>query len=305
MVVTSNSDPKPSLYSSASYASASDISDESDDERKKVDEKIEGDIPKWWILHPSKVSCRIFQEVVPSVVEQSVLQYLNCLTMQQIFVLKVLSAIGNFDISISILEAIYPLKVDPNRSLAMDVLELEACKILSVRLDRGKYLLASFRDLVLHQVMYRKLSFEHRRVLHKELANIYRTHMISKDLSCEFAHEDCLPMYIHHLNLAQMESKAVTMLHIFGVHEVEHWAFSYFKRFMKACLPFVPPEVEYLAMTYRDILWLVLPLKGLIKTLTAIKSGQVVSLVAEKFKKYVQDFRIKKANNMLYEQGQS
>jgi hypothetical protein len=158
------------------------------------------------------------QGAVPPSIEVKLLDFMSCLTAQQLFVLKVLSVIGAYDIPVALLEHVYPIPVVHGSSLAADVLALESCKIIWVttvstaaaasatagtsasrttaaasifdaaatggsstagKRSSGKQgvstkgMLVSFRDLVLHQVVYQKLSHNHRRELHTKLSDFY------------------------------------------------------------------------------------------------------------------------------------
>jgi hypothetical protein len=156
------------------------------------------------------------QGAVPPSIEVKLLDFMSCLTAQQLFVLKVLSVIGAYDIPVALLEHVYPIPVVHGSSLAADVLALESCKIIWVTTASAaaalaatataataaaaatdataaaastgssagkrasskqsvimKGMIVSFRDLVLHQVVYQKLSHNHRRELHTKLSDFY------------------------------------------------------------------------------------------------------------------------------------
>jgi hypothetical protein len=63
--------------------------------------------------------------------------------------------------------------------------------------------------------------------------------------------------------------------HVIGVRELEAWATRDFQRMLCAVLPPLPADARALARGSRDLMWLAPPLQGILKTLAAIRSGQV------------------------------
>ncbi|KAG5177680.1 hypothetical protein JKP88DRAFT_331957 [Tribonema minus] len=266
----------------------------------------EGGAQRQWTLSSSKNVCRVLQGAMPSAVETKVLDFLGCLTAQQLFVLKVLSAMGAYDISVAMLEEVYPIPVVPGCPLLADVLALEACKIVWVQEGGGNggaaAMTVSFRDLVLHQVVYQKLSHQHRRDLHARLAEYYLDQQKKAGAwegdadgggrgSPRVASADITPLLVHHLTLAHREQKAMIRAHVIGVRELEAWAVKDFQKLLHACLPPLPAGARALARANRDLMWLSPAVVGILKTLAAIRSGQGVSSATRKFRSRVEERR--------------
>jgi hypothetical protein len=66
---------------------------------------------------------------MPPLVEVKVLDFLGCLSAQQLFVLKILSAMGVHNLSTTMLEELYPIPVAPGTTLVGDVMALDAAQV--------------------------------------------------------------------------------------------------------------------------------------------------------------------------------
>ena len=63
--------------------------------------------------------------------------------------------------------------------------------------------------------------------------------------------------------------------HMFGVKALEDWAVARFQKLLRICYPPLHESVYQLASDCKDVLWLAPTLTGILKTIVAIRSGQV------------------------------
>ncbi|CAM9280931.1 unnamed protein product [Chrysoparadoxa australica] len=260
---------------------------------------IDPDIKPVWTFSSSKNVFKILQGHVPSHIETKLLEFLGCLSAQQLFLLKVLSCIGTHDMRSDMLQAIYPIPVQGN-PLVEDLDVLEACEILTVESLNSRYedeagvMLCSFKDCVIHQVVYNKLSHHHRRELHGHIGDWVKAHQQKvatrpvepvKD-GKEAKLELWTLQLVHHLTLGHLEQKAMVQATVFGVRELEEWATRECERHIELSEPPMPPDAITCAMEHagKELLELFPGLSGILKICSAIRSGQGVATATGKFK---------------------
>ncbi|CAB1108027.1 unnamed protein product [Ectocarpus sp. CCAP 1310/34] len=260
---------------------------------------------------------KVLEGTVPSSVESRIIAFLSCLSAQQSFILRVMSVIGIRGIEAELVEAVYPIPIKGS-TLREDLYALEACRLIKIdkvanethpgqsqaaaaaaaaemfaagsRTERERTrhhrdhhkLTLSFRDLVIHQVVYKRLSHNHRNQLHGSIAD-WLSHRQQQSAKSEeltvgdtrggarrrgsfeggkavamgetVAPTQFTPMIVHHLTLAHHEQKAMIRAHIFGVKELEQWAMGTFAVILEKHAVGVPEDLLRLAKGCKEFMW--------------------------------------------------
>ncbi|CAM9134053.1 unnamed protein product [Ectocarpus sp. 12 AP-2014] len=302
---------------------------------------------------------KVLEGTVPSSVESRIIAFLGCLSAQQSFILRVMSVIGTRGIEAELVEAVYPIPIKGS-TLREDLHALEACRLIKIdkvanethpgqsqaaaaaaavetvaagsRTGTGRTrhhrdhhkLTLSFRDLVIHQVVYKRLSHNHRNQLHGSIAD-WLAHRQQQSAKSEeltvgdtrggarrrgsfeggkavamgetVAPTQFTPMIVHHLTLAHHEQKAMIRAHIFGVKELEQWAMGTFAVILEKHAVGVPEDLLRLAKGCKEFMWLCPNLIGILKTLLAIRSGAGVSNATTKFRDTMRSTRAERVES--------
>ncbi|CAM9539682.1 unnamed protein product [Chrysoparadoxa australica] len=139
--------------------------------------------------------------------------FLHRMTSQQQNVLRILSCMGQHRIPLSLFVCIYPhfISVTRERFLEDELAVLECSGVISMEEDEEKSLSISFRDTVLHQVVYWEMPIRMRQAVHSKVCDWYK-------------HQgDSLPMVVQHSEVAGEKLMALKAGVMAGKDELVDW----------------------------------------------------------------------------------
>lgn len=164
--------------------------------------------------------------------------FLHRLSAQQLNILKILSCLGTSNIGLSVFTNIYPgfVAVSRDRSLEEELGILASCGVIVVEsCPHGGDSCISFKDLVLHQVVYWEMPVKMRAAVHEVMARLldHRTAICSatldvslKELVDHFPARPAvdLPQAAHHYESAGLKMEALKVGVSLGKSALEAWA---------------------------------------------------------------------------------